>query len=430
MADLMALIHEAGFTGQSANIMYAIVMAESGGSTRAHNGNANTGDDSYGLAQINMLGAMGPERRARYGLSSNDALYDPLTNLRIAFQMSGGGTHFGDWSTYNTGAYRQYLGQSGAPVTNTPSGASGASASSSGGQAVTGTTKDDLMGVDNLGALLDSVPELKRLVDQAVSGNWSSAKFQNSVEDSTWWKSHSDTARQQIIQQANDPAAWKQSFANERNTVSNLSHQLGMSLSSYQLDAITNNAMLTGNAGNQQWITQQISSRENYQNVHYLSGFTGQMATTIQQLQALGNDYGYQWGNAADMAAHAQGIVDGTTTLDTYKQRLTSWAESTFPGLAQQIKGGATVASLASPYMQSMSQLLEVAPGTLNLFTPAIRKAMQGTVDPATKLRAATPIWQFEDQVRQDPRWQYTQNAKDTMSTALVKIGHDFGFGF
>jgi hypothetical protein len=35
----------------------------------------------------------------------------------------------------------------------------------------------------------------------------------------------------------------------------------------------------------------------------------------------------------------------------------------------------------------------------------------------------------FEEQVRRDPRWQYTQNAKDTMSSVLVKIGQDFGFG-
>jgi hypothetical protein len=76
-----------------------------------------------------------------------------------------------------------------------------------------------------------------------------------------------------------------------------------------------------------------------------------------------------------------------------------------------------------------MSNLLEVDPGTLNLYTPAIRKAMQGTADPSTGQRTSTPLWQFEDQVRQDPRWQYTQNARDTASTALVKLGADFGFG-
>lgn len=116
MADLMSLIHEAGFKGQAAQTMYAIVMAESGGNPDAFNGNANTGDQSYGLAQINMLGAMGPARRAEYGLSSNDDLFDPLTNLKVAYKLSNGGTNFSPWSTYNDGAYEQFLGQSGAQV--------------------------------------------------------------------------------------------------------------------------------------------------------------------------------------------------------------------------------------------------------------------------------------------------------------------------
>lgn len=152
------------------------------------------------------------------------------------------------------------------------------------------------------------------------------------------------------------------------------------------------------------------------------------MAQTIQQLQQDQADYGYQW-KPQQLAYYARSIVDGTTTIDTYKQQLIDWAKSAFPALAKQIDAGQTVSDLASPYIQSMSNLLEVDPGTLNLYTPAIRKALQGVTDPATKQREAVPLWQFEDQVRQDPRWQYTQNAKDTMSTALLKIGSDFGFG-
>jgi len=83
--NIRKIAKQAGFKGQSLDTIVAIVQAESGGNPRAYNGNANTGDKSYGLAQINMLGAMGPERRARYGLSSNEDLFDPLTNLRVAY---------------------------------------------------------------------------------------------------------------------------------------------------------------------------------------------------------------------------------------------------------------------------------------------------------------------------------------------------------
>lgn len=81
----------------------AIALAESGGNPRAHN--PRPPDDSYGLWQINMLGDLGPSRRAQLGIASNDALYDPATNARAMYVISGGGTNWRPWSTYNGARY-------------------------------------------------------------------------------------------------------------------------------------------------------------------------------------------------------------------------------------------------------------------------------------------------------------------------------------
>lgn len=108
--DLVQHVQRAGFRGERAATAIAVAMAESGGNPRAHNPNAGTGDNSYGLWQINMLGGMGPERRKQYGLSANEALFDPQTNARVAYQMSGGGQNWRAWTTYTSGKYKQYLG--------------------------------------------------------------------------------------------------------------------------------------------------------------------------------------------------------------------------------------------------------------------------------------------------------------------------------
>lgn len=108
VSDLGGLARSAGFSTEQAVIMAAIAMAESGGRLRAHNDNRSTGDDSYGLWQINMIDRLGPERRRQFGIGSNSALFDPVTNARAARQvyLSQG---FGAWSVYKSGAYRQYL---------------------------------------------------------------------------------------------------------------------------------------------------------------------------------------------------------------------------------------------------------------------------------------------------------------------------------
>jgi hypothetical protein len=99
-------------------VAVAIAWAESGGNAMAHNNNASTGDDSYGLWQINMLGGMGPRRRALFGIKENDDLFDPRTNANAMFKLwMNKGRQFTDWSTYKNGVYKTHLDKARAAVT-------------------------------------------------------------------------------------------------------------------------------------------------------------------------------------------------------------------------------------------------------------------------------------------------------------------------
>jgi hypothetical protein len=152
-ADLMSLIHEAGFQGSAAQTMYAIVMAESGANTTAHNNKRP--DDSYGLAQVNMIDSLGPQRMQQFGLKSATDLFDPLTNLKVAYALSNGGTNFSPWTTYTSGKYQQYMGQTGAQVHSSGAtwggGGSGGSGGFGGGGSASGgpnLTAADFANVD------------------------------------------------------------------------------------------------------------------------------------------------------------------------------------------------------------------------------------------------------------------------------------------
>ncbi len=95
----------AGFSGSDAITAVAIALAESGGNVNAHNNRPP--DDSYGLWQINMLGSLGPNRRKQFGISSNEALYDPATNAKAA-KMVKDGQGWTAWSVYKSGKYVVY----------------------------------------------------------------------------------------------------------------------------------------------------------------------------------------------------------------------------------------------------------------------------------------------------------------------------------
>lgn len=95
----------AGFSSSEADTMTRIANKESGWRTNAFNGNASSGDESYGLWQINMLGSLGPDRRRRLGITRNDELFDPVTNARAA-RMIYKSQGYSAWSVYKNGSYR------------------------------------------------------------------------------------------------------------------------------------------------------------------------------------------------------------------------------------------------------------------------------------------------------------------------------------
>jgi hypothetical protein len=107
--ELRTLLSSAGFPEDQWPKVIAIIRAESGGRPYAFNGNPRTGDESYGILQINMKGRLGRDRRDRFSLASDDDLYDPLVNARIAYQMSNGGTNWRPWGGYTNGSYRKFL---------------------------------------------------------------------------------------------------------------------------------------------------------------------------------------------------------------------------------------------------------------------------------------------------------------------------------
>jgi hypothetical protein len=109
--QLKNMLHAVGFKGTALKHAWAISKKESNGNPLSHNGNAKTGDNSYGIFQINMIGALGEERRAKYGLKSNAELFDPVTNAKIAYHMSKGGKDWSAWKGTNTTVVKRWLGE-------------------------------------------------------------------------------------------------------------------------------------------------------------------------------------------------------------------------------------------------------------------------------------------------------------------------------
>ena len=106
--QLIDMLIFVGFEAKALRSACAIAKAESNGRPLAFNGNVKTGDNSYGVFQINMLGELGSERREKFELNSNAELLNPVLNAQIALHMTKGGKDWSSWSSLNGSRYQQW----------------------------------------------------------------------------------------------------------------------------------------------------------------------------------------------------------------------------------------------------------------------------------------------------------------------------------
>ena len=106
--DLKDLLWAVGFEGTALKTAWAVARVESNGRPLALNDNIKTGDKSYGIFQINMLGNLGDDRKEKFELVSNKELFDPVTNAEITYYMTKGGENWSSWSA-STGKARNLI---------------------------------------------------------------------------------------------------------------------------------------------------------------------------------------------------------------------------------------------------------------------------------------------------------------------------------
>jgi hypothetical protein len=127
-----------------------------------------------------------------------------------------------------------------------------------------------------------------------------------------------------------------------------------------------------------------------------------------------------------DATTYANKIVAGQLDEDTVYNTIRESAASAFPSLADKIKAGIDLKTLASPYIQSMSDILEIPNTAIDLFDPQIRSAMAFTL-PDGKVGTKS-IYNFEKELRKDDRWQYTNKAREQAASVATTVLRDFGF--
>ena len=273
-----------------------------------------------------------------------------------------------------------------------------------------------------VGTLANSVPELKKILGTAAAKNWTADEFSRAVQDSRWWKNTEDARKQYTILKATKPGEFAAQRGQLVNKVRALGAEMGVGLGEgrgSKLGYIVDQAQMHG------WDEATIRQMIGHQLAGARATFGGQAGEVQQQIRQLYYDMGVPYSSyTVNLATRA--VIDGTSTVQAQAAHVQAAAKSRFPSLSAQIDAGQTVRQIADPYIQTQAQLLEVAPGTISLQDSLVKKGLSQR-DSKGQL-GLMPLWQYEQQVKADPRWDKTKNARQSYESMAHQIGRDWGF--
>jgi hypothetical protein len=107
--------------------------------------------------------------------------------------------------------------------------------------------------------------------------------------------------------------------------------------------------------------------------------------------------------------------------IDAVKNSIRSIAALGMPeNVKKLVESGVDLATIYSPYRNVLARTLELNPNSITLDDPTLRQA----IGPDKEMS----IYDFEKTLRQDQRWQYTDQARSEASDIATKVLKDFGF--
>ncbi len=439
---LYDILYRAGFRGNALKTAWAIALAESGGRAKAYNGKGP--DNSYGLFQINMIGSLGPARRKQFGLKSNDDLFDPLVNAKVAFAISNGGKNFKPWSAFTNGAYTRYINQYASKaatlypsygagqsaLTGTPAPQSTSSRQSStvpsgvagGYQGRTMTAADYIATYGYAQAFYNSVKEIKDLVLKAAREEWSAERFEMEMRDTAWWKARTQAQREYDILSKSDPKNLAGMVEERRQAITRLAEQMGVQLTSAEAANLATLAQRNGYQDNdiQIAVANYYGQKGGFDETAYEA--RGDAASVQQQIAAEARAYGVPTSQLGS-AQWTMRMLAGQSDMNAYRAHLAQQAKQLYPTLASAIDSGMTVKDFVDPYLNVAQQTLGVTSQSMDLLDPKWQRALAFN-DGKTTRPMTMDEWQRT--LRTDPTYgyQYTQAAKAEaakLSTALLR---------
>jgi hypothetical protein len=221
------------------------------------------------------------------------------------------------------------------------------------------------------------------------------------------------------IGQLKTTSSYARGLASAKAYIESVASGLTGTMSPERLDAFVKRMYDSANDKDPNIINRELSALISYKPGIQLGGAIGGDLTTLRATaRANGFDLDTQFGS--NINDWLQRLAKGES-IETFKNTIRGAAKLGLPDkVANLLDQGLDIKDIYAPYRNVMASVLEIAPDSISLDDKTLRMA----IGPEKEMS----IYDFQRALRKDPRWQYTDNARQESSTAVLGVLRDFGF--
>jgi hypothetical protein len=294
--------------------------------------------------------------------------------------------------------------------------------------------------------------EIGRLLIEAVDNNWEPEKFKSKLLLTKWWQRNSSNLRERIISREKykdlraagenvDNTEYGLYLKKQIGSIKAKAREIaGVALTDEQAqsvaekiyDGFLDDDPLAINALIVPFIGKVTSIVGTGTGAKSITAYSGQALQAYQTLQSIAKANGFSLkdilpgisttttGGDLEQAV-LQGLAAGTIDINRVAQDARVLASQGQPQYVRNLLNqGYDLENVYAPYKNQMASVLEINPDMIDLNDPTLRSAITDKGD--------MNLFDFKRALRQDNRWQYTQSARDEVSSGALKVLQDFGF--
>ena len=291
--------------------------------------------------------------------------------------------------------------------------------------------------------MFDNVDSLKLLLKKYVDKKWTPDKLRKAIREDLWFKQNSAEIKARYVQyynfrdlQASGRAQGTTDYEMQIDKIeANLKKraiEIGSAAASdpTALRKAAENLYITNrsedNAFVDSFLAASIQTTSGMIGGKVTEGYSGQALSNYKLLVQAARDNGFQMsdiipGGASEQQV-LQGIAAGTIDINRIIADSRKLAAQGQPQYVRDLLAqGYNLNQVYAPYRQTMANILEIGDADqIDLNDPTLRAAITDKGD--------MNVYDFKKLLRRDDRWQYTEQAKQDVSTAALDVLRDLGF--